>query len=75
MSVDNNPGLFWYWLTLLSDWSRKLAPSSQPIRYKTKNKRGMVNRVFPRFKQLACFNFEFSLANDDVNLSLSLELL
>ena len=75
LSVDNNPGLFWFWLTLLSDWSRKLAPSSQPIRYKTKNKRGMVNRVFPRFKQLACFNFEFSLANDDVNLSLSLELL
>ena len=35
----------------------------------------MVIRVFPRFKQLACFNFEFSLANDDVNLSLSLELL
>ena len=37
----------------------------------------MVIRVFPRFKQLACFNFDFSLANDDVNLSYdwSLELL
>ena len=36
----------------------------------------MVIRVFPRLKQLACFNFEFSLAND-VNLSYdwSLELL
>ena len=77
MSVDNNLGLFWFWLTLLSDWSKKLTPSSQPIRYRTKNKRGMVIRVFPRFKKLACFNFEFSLANDDVNLSYdwSLELL
>ena len=25
--------------------------------------------VFPRFKQWTCFHFEFSLANDDVNLS------
>ena len=27
----------------------------------------MVIRVFPRFKQLAFFHFEFSLANDNVN--------
>ena len=37
----------------------------------------MAIRVFPRFKQLAFFHFEFSLADDDVNLSYdwSLELL
>ena len=28
-----------------------------------------VTRVFPRFKQIACFYFEFWLVNDDVNLS------
>ena len=27
----------------------------------------MVIRVFPRFKQFACFHFEFSLANGDAN--------
>ena len=68
MSVDNNPGLFWFWLTLLSAWSKKLTPSSQPNRSKTENKRGMAIRVFPRFKQVAFFHFEFSLANDNVNL-------
>ena len=27
----------------------------------------LVTRVFPRFKQVACFRFEFPLVNDDVN--------
>ena len=30
-----NPGLHWVCFTALCDWSRKLAPPSQPIRYKT----------------------------------------
>ena len=42
--------------------SRKLAPLSQPIRFKTSIKRDLVPRVFPRFKQFACFHFQFSLA-------------
>ena len=33
------------------DWSRKLAPSCQPIRCKSENNRDLVTRVFPRFKQ------------------------
>ena len=33
-----------------------------------KNHRNLVTCVFPRFKQFACFRFEFSLVNDDVNL-------
>ena len=31
------------------------------------NINGVVIRVFPRFKQFACFHFEFSLANGDAN--------
>ena len=41
------------------DWSGKLARSSKPINYKTKR--------FPRFKQCALLQFEFSLADDEVN--------
>ena len=36
MSVDSNPGLNWFCFTVLFDWSRKLAPPSQPIRCKLK---------------------------------------
>ena len=39
-----------------------------------KNHRNLVTCVFPRFKQLACFHFEFSLVNDDVNLCSDLSL-
>ena len=55
------------WLCFLTglENSRHLLNQSDT---KLKNKRGMVIRVFPRFKQLAFFHFEFSLANDNVNL-------
>ena len=36
MSVESNPGLNWFCFTVLFDWSRKLAPPSQPIRCKLK---------------------------------------
>ena len=75
LSVDNNLGLRWFWLTLLSDWSR--------------NSRHLLNQSDTKLKINAAWSFafsrassswlvltfEFSLANDDVNLSLSLELL
>ena len=32
---------------------------------KSKTNRDVVTRVFPRFKQVADFDFEFSLVNDD----------
>ena len=54
--------MLWFCLTSLCDWSRKLAPSSQPIRCKIKNNRSLLTRVFPRFSQYNCFYFEFSLA-------------
>ena len=55
LSVNSNLGLLWLYFTLLCDWSRKLVPSSQPIRCKTKNSGDVVIRVFPRFKHYACF--------------------
>ena len=36
LSVESNPGLNWFCFTVLFDWSRKLAPPSQPIRCKQK---------------------------------------
>lgn len=45
------------YLTSLCDWSRKLAPLSQPIRLKSKTHHGLVTRVFPRYEQLARFYF------------------
>ena len=68
-SAEGDLGLLWFYITMLCDWSKKLAPPSQPIRCKTKNNRDPVTCIFPRFKQLACFHFEFSFANDNVNLS------
>ena len=50
------------------DWSKKLTLPSQPIRCKTKTNHDLVARVFPRFRHVACFYFEFSLVNDDVDL-------
>ena len=36
MSVESNPGMNWFCFIVLFDWSRKLAPPSQPIRCKLK---------------------------------------
>ena len=46
---------------LPSDWSRKLARLSPPIRCKTKTNRDFTS-VFPRLRQFSCFHVEFSLA-------------
>ncbi|RMX49536.1 hypothetical protein pdam_00017440, partial [Pocillopora damicornis] len=35
LNVESNPGLFWFYLTLFCDWSRRLAPLFRPIRCKT----------------------------------------
>ena len=53
LSVENNPGQLWFSFSSLYDWSRKLAPLSQPINFKTKSNRDSVTRVFPRFMQFA----------------------
>lgn len=43
---------------------KKNAPlsHSQPIRCKIRNNRDLVTRVFPRFRQVTCFESEFLLA-------------
>ena len=61
-SVKSNPGLLCFCFTSSCDWSRKLTPPFQPIRFKTKINRVSVARVFPCFRHFACFHFKFSLA-------------
>ena len=68
LSVESNPGLHWFCFTRLCDWSRKLAPSSQPIRRKTKTNRDLVTRVFPRLRPVTCIYFEFSLVRSNIYL-------
>lgn len=41
---------------------KKLAPSSQPTKFKSKENRDAMTRVFTRTNQLAYFYFDFSLA-------------
>ena len=62
------PGLHWFCFTSLCDWSRKLAPSSQPIRCKTKTNRDLVTRVFPRLTPFTCICFELWLAPWNISL-------
>ena len=45
--------------TMLCDWSRKSAPTSQPIRCKTETNRDLATRVFPRLRRVTCIYFEF----------------
>jgi len=46
--------LLWFCITRLSDWLKKLAPLSQPIRRKTKTNRDLLARVLPRLAPIAC---------------------
>ena len=62
------PGLHWFWFTMHCDWSRKLAPPSQPIRCKTKTNHDLVTHVFPRLSPVTCVYFEFLLAPSDIFL-------
>ena len=58
LGVESDQRLLWLYFTFLCDWSGKLAPLSQPIRCNPKTNKSLVTRVFPRFKQFACFYFE-----------------
>ena len=53
LSVESNRWLLWFCLTSPCDWSRKFAPPSKPIRFKTRTNRDLVTRVFPPFMQYA----------------------
>ena len=67
--IRDNLGLHGSFFTSLRDCSRKFAPLSKPIRCKTQTNHDLVNRVFPRFRQLNCLYFEFSLALKGIFLS------
>ena len=66
LNLESNPKLLQFCFISWCDCSRKLAQLFQPIRTKTKRNRDLVIRVFPRFRQFACFYFEFSLAHGDI---------
>ena len=51
--------------TVPRDWCKKLDPTSQP----NKASRELVTRVFPCFRQFACFYFAVLLAACDTCLS------
>ena len=55
LSAKSDPRLRWFCVNPLCDWSRKLAPLSQPMTCKTKTNHDLVARVFPRFRQFAFF--------------------
>ena len=59
--VESSQELLWFNLTLRCDWSTKIAPSSQPIRGKTKDKRDLVIPVgfgFSTLTRLLFFSFQ-----------------
>lgn len=58
--------LIWFCITYLYDWLRKLVLLSQQNRLNAKNNHDLVARVFPRLKQLTCFNSEFRLAAHEI---------
>ena len=61
LSVKSNPGLLWFCFVSLCDWSRKLVPLSQPIRFKTKTNESW-SFVFFTFQIVYLFYFGFSMA-------------
>ena len=61
MNDESNPGVLWFCFTSISNWSRKLALLSQPIRFKTKTNRTLVAFIFPRLRKFDFFpNSSFS---------------
>ena len=46
--------------------ANKNAPNFQPLICKAQTNHDLVTRVFPRFTQIPCFNFPFSLALFDI---------
>ena len=54
LSVESYPGFHWFCLITLCDWSKNLAPLSQPIRCKTKTNHDLVTHVFTRLRPVTC---------------------
>lgn len=59
LRVESPPeGLEWFCFTSYYDWSRKLTPSSQPVRYSTETSRSLV----PHVSRLSVFTFMLTSA-------------
>ena len=54
-SVQSNAGLISFALLGFVFGPENSCHFSQPIRFKTKTKRDLATRVFPRFRQFTCF--------------------
>lgn len=67
LSIESNPSSLWYCFTSLCDWSRRLTPPSQPIRYNTKTNAALDTCVFQHFMHFACILFNFTFSNYDAN--------
>ena len=59
LSVESDSHLLWFCIITLSDWFKKLAPLSRPIRSNIKTNRDSLAHFFPRFVPAACLCFEF----------------
>ena len=67
LAISNLIGKFSIWVSkIVSDWFRKLTPSTQLIRIKTKTIRDLVTRVFPHFWYLIIFYSALSRALCDL---------
>ena len=67
LSIESNPSSLWYCFTSLCDWSRRLTPPSQHIRYNTKTNAALDTCVFQHFMHFACILFNFTFSNYDAN--------
>ena len=56
ITIESTRKWLWFSFSSIRDWSRYLAPPSEPIRYKTKTNDNSVNLVFPSFQRLHLFS-------------------
>ena len=61
LALEFNRELLWFCFSSFYDWSKKITPLYQPIKFKTKPSRVLLDRVFPRCWLLTYFYFDFSL--------------
>ena len=61
LALEFNRELLWFCFSSFYDWSKKITPLYQPIKFKTKPSRVLIDRVFPRCWLLTYFYFDFSL--------------